>query len=89
MRQRVGVKPVAVLDPVPAGALLISLAAVTAPALCQDRSPGRGVMAMTQAERPLPVRIDPAGRYLIVAPGTTAQAPDPVEAQRINDALER
>lgn len=68
-----------------AGAILLGIGVATAPALCQERAS----LAVAQAERPLPVRIDPAGRYLIVAPGTTGKAPDPAEAQRINDALER
>ncbi len=72
-----------------AGALLLAAAALAAPALCQERAAARTTLAVTQAERPLPVRIDPAGRYLIVAPGTVGNAPDPGEAQRIHDALDR
>lgn len=73
-----------------AGALLVALAGIAAPALCQNRSVAMpGTMAMAQAERPLPVRIDPGARYLILAPGTIGHAPDPAEAQRIHDALER
>lgn len=76
-----------------AGALLLAVASLAAPALCQDRVQSRpvapGTMAMAQVERPLPVRIDPAGRYLIVAPGTISHAPDPAEALRIHDALDR
>jgi hypothetical protein len=74
-----------------AGAAVFALAALAAPAICQDRlaAANTGIKVMAQAERPLPVRIEAAGRYLIVAPGTIAQAPDPGEAQRIHDALER
>jgi hypothetical protein len=74
-----------------AGVALFALAAVAAPAICQDRvaAANPGIKVMAQAERPLPVRIDNTGRYLIVAPGTIAHAPDPGEAQRIHDALER
>lgn len=72
-----------------AGAMLIALGALAAPALCQDRANTKGVMTMVQAERPLPVRIDAGARYLIVAPGTIAHAPNPAEAQRLHDALER
>jgi hypothetical protein len=74
-----------------AGAALFALAALAAPAICQDRvaAANAGIKVMAQAERPLPVRIEAAGRYLIVAPGTISHAPDPVEAQRIHDALER
>ncbi|MDF3073684.1 MAG: hypothetical protein K0S54_1351 [Alphaproteobacteria bacterium] len=74
-----------------AGATVFALAALAAPAICQDRqaAASSGIKIMAQAERPLPVRIDAAGRYLIVAPGTISHAPDPSEAQRIHDALER
>ena len=72
-----------------AGAMLLGIGAIAVPALCQERAMAKPTLVMAQAERPLPVRIDPAGRYLIVAPGTAGKAPDPVEAQRIHDALER
>jgi len=72
-----------------AGAMLLGIGAIAVPALCQERALAKPTLALAQAERPLPVRIDPAGRYLIVAPGTAGKAPDPVEAQRIHDALER
>jgi len=74
-----------------AGALLLGIGGVAVPALCQDRAiaQSNGVLAMSQAERPLPVRIDPSARYLFITPGTTEKAPDPAEAQRIHDALER
>lgn len=74
-----------------AGVALFALAAVAAPAICQDRiaAASSGIKVMAQAERPLPVRIDAGARYLIVAPGTIGHAPDPGEAQRIHDALER
>lgn len=69
-----------------AGALVFATAAVAVPALCQDRN--AAVMAMMPQERPLPVRIDPVGRYLLVVPGT-AKAAEPGEAARIHAALER
>ena len=74
-----------------AGATVFALGALAAPAICQDRvaAASSGIKILAQAERPLPVRIDAAGRYLIVAPGTISHAPDPGEAQRIHDALER
>jgi len=72
-----------------AGAMLLGIGALAVPALCQERVMATPTLVMAQAERPLPVRIDPAGRYLIVAPGTASKAPDPVEAQRIHDGLER
>ena len=74
-----------------AGALALSIGALAMPALCQDRAAAAtgNALAMAQAERPLPVRIDPAARYLFVVPGSTEKSPDPAEAQRILDALER
>ena len=74
-----------------AGALLLGIGVVAVPALCQDRvlAQSNGVLAMSQAERPLPVRIDPSARYLFITPGTTEKAPDPAEARRVQETLER
>ncbi|MGE0153900.1 MAG: hypothetical protein AB7R90_14890 [Reyranellaceae bacterium] len=69
----------------------LALAALAVPALCQDRPVASPAAAVTGAppERPLPVLIDPAARYLLAVPGTVSKAPDPGEAQRIHAALER